>query len=426
MLILIHSKTKQITMIYGEVLTIGDEILYGQINNTNAKFISTELGKIGVKVIRHTSIGDKESEILTALAEAQKRVDIIIITGGLGPTKDDITKKTIAKFFDTELIFDQKVMDMITEMFKQRNREMADNNKVQAFVPANCEVLYNLWGTAPATWIAHEGKVFVSMPGVPVEMEKIMTELVIPKLQGFFKTPNIIHKVIHTIGIGESSLAEKIEGWEDNLPPHIGLAYLPHFMQVRLRLTGVGEDTKTLQAEIDQEAQKVLPLIEKYVFGYDNDTIESVIATLLNTHHKTISTAESCTGGFLAHTFTKVAGSSAYYMGGVISYSNESKTNLLGVNPNTIEDFGAVSEETVKEMAEGVRKRLGTDIGVATSGVAGPEGGTPDKPVGTIWIAYSDGTNTIAKKLQLIKDRLLNIQFTAVLVLDLIRKNLGK
>lgn len=413
-------------MIYAEVLTIGDEILYGQINNTNAKFISTELGSIGVKVIRHTSVGDKEHEILSALTEAQKRADIVMITGGLGPTKDDITKKTIAKFFDTELVFDQKVMDMIAEMFRKRNRDMADNNKVQAFVPANCEVLYNLWGTAPATWIAHQGKVFVSMPGVPVEMEKITTQLVIPKLKTFFKTPNIIHKVIHTIGIGESSLAEKIEQWEDNLPPHIGLAYLPHFMQVRLRLTGIGEDADTLRQEIEQQAQKVVPLIDKYVFGYDTDTIESVIASLLKNHNKTISTAESCTGGFLGHTFTKVAGCSAYYMGGVIAYSNESKSNLLDVHPKTIADFGAVSEETVKEMAEGVCKKFKTDIGVATSGIAGPDGGTPDKPVGTIWIAYSDGTNTIAKKLQLVSDRMLNIQFTAILVLDLIRKNLGK
>jgi nicotinamide-nucleotide amidase len=411
-------------MTYAEILTIGDEILYGQITNTNAKFISAELDKIGIKVIRHSSVGDKESEILAGLRDAQERADIIIMTGGLGPTKDDITKKTIAKFFGVELIFDQKVMDMIVGMFQRFGREMTENNKVQAYIPANCEVLYNLWGTAPATWIAENGKVFVSMPGVPVEMEKITTELVIPKLQSFFKTPNITHKIIHTIGIGESSLAEKIEQWEDNLPPHIGLAYLPHFMQVRLRLTGVGEDKEKLQQEIDEQAQKVLPLIEKYVFGYNTDTIESVIASLLKENNKTISTAESCTGGFLAHNFTKIAGSSAYYMGGVISYSNESKTNLLGVNPDTIEKFGAVSEETVKEMAEGVRKRLGTDIGVATSGIAGPDGGTPDKPVGTIWIAYSDEKGTTAKKLQLIKDRMLNIQFTAILVLDLIRKNL--
>ncbi len=411
-------------MTYAEILTIGDEILYGQITNTNAKFISSELDKIGIKVIRHTSVGDKESEILAGLYDAQERADVIIMTGGLGPTKDDITKKTIANFFGAELIFDQKVMDMIAGMFQRLGREMAENNKVQAYVPANCEVLYNLWGTAPATWIAEKGKVFVSMPGVPVEMEKITTELVIPKLQSFFKTPNITHKIIHTIGIGESSLAEKIEQWEDNLPSHIGLAYLPHFMQVRLRLTGVGEDKDKLQQEIDEQAQKVLPLIEKYVFGYDTDTIESVIASLLKENNKTISTAESCTGGFLAHNFTKIAGSSAYYMGGVISYSNESKTNLLGVNPDTIEQFGAVSEETVKEMAEGVRKRLGTDIGVATSGVAGPDGGTPEKPVGTIWIAYSDEKGTVAKKLQLIRDRMLNIQFTSVLVLDLIRKNI--
>lgn len=410
--------------ILAEILTIGDEILYGQITNTNAQWMGVELGKIGVRVIRHTSIGDKEEEILTALSEAEKRVDIVLITGGLGPTKDDITKKTLAKYFESELVTDEKVLQMITAFFEKRGRTVNDLNRAQALVPDKCEVIYNKLGTAPGMWFERDRKVFMSMPGVPFEMKMLMSDSVLPKIQQFFKTPFIYHKVIQTIDIGESILAEKIAAWEDALPAHIKLAYLPSFSQVRLRLTGISEEQESLIREVEEETAKMLPLIEKYVFAIGEVTIEEAIGNLLLEQNKTLAAAESCTGGFLAHQLTKVPGSSRYFMGGVVAYSNEVKMKQLGVDEETLKNHGAVSEETIREMAENVRLKLNTDIGVATSGVAGPDGGSPEKPVGTVWIAYADEKGTVTKKLQLVSDRLLNIQLTAVFVFDLIRKSL--
>jgi nicotinamide-nucleotide amidase len=408
-----------------EILTIGDEILYGQITNTNAQFMSSRLSEIGIRVINHTTVGDNVEAILSALEQAEARVDVVLITGGLGPTKDDITKKTLADYYGSELIVNERVLQMVTDFFTKRGREITEINKKQALVPANCEVLYNDWGTAPAMWFERNGKVMVSMPGVPKEMEKLMTERAIPKLKSFFTLPIIIHKVIHTVGIGESMLAELIENWEDNLPKNMALAYLPNYSQVRLRLTGFGDDTAVLETETNNEIKKLIPIIEKYVFGYDEMTLEKAIAQLLLNQQKTIATAESCTGGYLSHLFTKIAGSSNYYMGGIVSYSNDIKIKQLGVDSTTLQNFGAVSEQTIKEMAENVRLKYQTDIGVATSGIAGPDGGTPEKPVGTVWIAYADEKGTFTKKLQLGGDRELNIHFSAIAVLDLIRRKLG-
>jgi nicotinamide-nucleotide amidase len=410
--------------IFAEIITIGDEILYGQITNTNTKFISEKLSDLGIKVIRHTSVGDQEAEILGALQEAEARADLTLMTGGLGPTKDDITKKTLAKYFGSALRYDDRVLQMVTDFFEKRGRELTDLNRAQALVPEVCQVLYNDWGTAPAMWFERNGRVFVSMPGVPKEMEKLMTERVIPKVKEFFATPTIIHKIIHTIGIGESMLAEAIADWEDNLPQGIGLAYLPSYGAVKLRLTGMSQDAETLAQTIQNEVVKVLPIIEKYVFGFDDDTLETAVARLLVAQNQTIATAESCTGGYLAHLFTKIAGSSRYFLGGIVAYSNEIKMNQLGVKSETLANNGAVSEATIREMAENVRLRYGTSIGVATSGVAGPDGGTPDKPVGTVWIAYADGKETFAKKLQLFSDRGINIQMAANAVMDLIRRKL--
>lgn len=410
--------------IFAEILTIGDEILYGQITNTNAQFISQALDQIGIKVIRHTSIGDQEQEILTALAEAESRADVTLITGGLGPTKDDITKKTLAKYFDTDLVIDEKVLQMVTDFFVKRGREMGELNKLQAAVPRTCKVLYNPYGTAPGMWLERNRKVFVSMPGVPFEMQGLMRDNVIPELQAFFETPYIHHKVIQTVGIGESMLAEKIENWEDNLPENIGLAYLPSLMQVKLRLTGFGDDKEKVIQTIEAEAEKVMPLIEKYVFGFDKITLEEAVGNLLLEQGKTISTAESCSGGYLAHLITKVGGSSRYYQGSVIAYANQIKAEILGVKQETLDNFGAVSEETIKEMAENIRLKFKTDIGVASSGVAGPDGGSPEKPVGTVWIAYADEQETYTKKLQLVQDRFINIQLTSLAILDLVRRKL--
>ncbi|GAB3510003.1 competence/damage-inducible protein A [Emticicia fontis] len=416
--------------ILAEVVTIGDEILYGQITDTNTQWMSTELDKIGIKTVRKSSVGDQEDKILHILQEAESRADIILLTGGLGPTKDDITKKTLCKYFDDELIINEDALAFITEFFTKRGRPMTELNRQQAMVPSKCTYLANKTGTAPGMWFekttdSDRGKIFVSMPGVPHEMKYLMSNEVIPRLKKYFETPIIYHKMIRTIGVGESFLAEKIEKWEDSLPSHIKLAYLPSFGQVRLRLTGVGENEEILKQEVHNEVDKVLPMIQSFVFGYDNDDLEVALGKLLNSKGKTVSAAESCTGGFISHLFTKVPGSSAYFMGSVVSYDNSVKINVLGVKPETIAEHGAVSEETVTQMAEGARKLMKTDYAIATSGVAGPDGGTPEKPVGTLWIACAMEGRTIARKIQMSNQRETNINYGSVVAMNLLRKMLN-
>ena len=411
-------------MVKAEVITIGDEILFGQITDTNTQWIGTELTNIGIRPIRKTSIGDNKSDILAAFAEAEARADVILITGGLGPTKDDITKTTLCEYFDTELEINEEALALITSFFEKRGRAMTELNRQQAALPKNCTYITNHWGTAPGMWFERNGKVFISMPGVPFEMKSLMTNTLLPKLKGFFQTPVIHHTIIRTVGFGESFLAERIAGWEDNLPPHIKLAYLPGFGQVRLRLTATGSDTEQLKKDNQAQVEKVLPLIEKHVFGYNNDELETVIGRLLREKAATLSAAESCTGGYVSHLITKVAGSSQYFMGGVVSYSNEVKINELGVKSSILDSYGAVSEQTVIEMAEGVKNRLKTTYGIAASGIAGPDGGTEEKPVGTIWVACAGPNGTVTQKLQLGKYREQNIQYTAVFLLNLLRKQI--
>lgn len=412
--------------ILAELLTIGDEILYGQIVDTNSQWMSVELDKVGIKVVRKTSIGDTENEILTALAEAEKRADIILITGGLGPTSDDLTKPCLAKYFNCELKIHEEALSEVSEFFKSRGRELTEVNRQQAALPVCCTKITNAIGTAPGMWFDKNGKVFMSMPGVPHEMKLMMRERVIPKLLNTFTLPTIIHKVIRTCGIGESFLAEKISAWEKSLPAHIKLAYLPSLGEVKLRLTGFGEDAVKLKKEIDGLVEKIQPIAGEYIFGYDEETLEEAIGKLLRQKKLTISVAESCTGGYLSHMITSVPGSSEYFIGSMIPYAYEIKMRQLGVKPETLEKYGAVSEPTISEMANVVRARFSTDIGVATSGIAGPGGATPDKPVGTVWIAYSDKHQTVTKKLQLSKDRAINIRMASVLVLNLIRLSLPK
>lgn len=409
-------------LVLAEVITIGDEILYGQITDTNTQWIGVELGKIGIKIIQKTSIGDSESEILRGLAEAESRADIILITGGLGPTKDDITKKTLCKYFDDELIINDDALAFITDFFEKRGRQLTEINRLQAAIPSKCTYLPNKTGTAPGMWFERNGKVFVSMPGVPYEMKYLMNNEVLPRIKTFFQTPILQHKVIRTIGIGESLLAEKIENWEDNLPKNIKLAYLPSFGQVRLRLTGFGDDEEVLHQQIDAEVEKLIPQIEKFVYSQTDEDLEFAIGRMLKEKNQTVSVAESCTGGYVSHLITKVPGSSVYFMGSVVSYSNEAKMNVLGVKSETLEKFGAVSEETIREMAEGVRKVMNTDFGIATSGVAGPDGGSPDKPVGTIWLAVASKNRTIARKILMTQQRDTNIQYGSVAALNLLRK----
>ncbi|MEQ9298833.1 MAG: competence/damage-inducible protein A [Cyclobacteriaceae bacterium] len=407
-----------------EIITIGDEILYGQILDTNAQWMSTALNDIGVRTIRRTTIGDNEQDILTALAEAEARVDIILITGGLGPTKDDLTKPCLAKYFGCEMELHESALADVISVFESKGRELTEINRQQAVLPIACQKVTNAIGSAPGMWFEREEVVFVSMPGVPYEMKMMMSDQVIPKLQETFEMPVIFHKLIKTIGIGESWLAEIIEDWEDHLPENIGLAYLPSLGQVKLRLTAVGDSQEELERQVEEQIEAVRPLISQYIYGYNKDTIESTTGGDLVKNGLTIATAESCSGGYLAHMITSVPGSSAYFIGSVISYHNDIKINELGVPEQIIKEHGAVSEETVKEMAMSIRRKFGTDIGLATSGVAGPGGGTTEKPVGTVWIAYADGEHCIAKKLLLGTQRALNIQLSALHSLNLLRQQL--
>lgn len=413
-------------IIKAELLTIGDEILYGQIVDTNSQWMSVELDKVGIKVIRKTTVGDQEQEILTAFAEAEKRADIVLITGGLGPTSDDLTKPLLAKYFNCELVMHQEALAEITAFFKSRGREMTELNRQQAALPSCCTKITNPIGTAPGMWFERHNKVFMSMPGVPHEMKKMMTERVIPKLKQTFQTPVIHHKVIRTIGIGESFLANKIAVWEKSLPPHIKLAYLPSLGEVKLRLTGFGNSTADLQKEINALSDALQPLAGEYIYGYGDEPIEVAIGKMLRERKLTLSIAESCTGGYLSHLITSVPGSSEYFLGTMIPYAYEVKMRQLGVKPEVLEKHGAVSEPTIIEMANIVRAKFNTDIGVATSGIAGPGGATAEKPVGLVWIAYSDKHHTVTKKLKLSQDRMINIRMASVAVLNLIRMSLPR
>ncbi len=412
--------------ILAELLTIGDEILYGQIVDTNSQWMSVELDKVGIRVIRKTTVGDQEDEILTAFGEAERRADIILITGGLGPTSDDLTKPLLARYFNCKLKIHEEALAEVTEFFVSRGRELTETNRQQAALPVCCTKITNPIGTAPGMWFEKSGKVFMSMPGVPHEMKKMMTERVIPKLLQTYKMPVITHKVIRTVGIGESMLADKIESWEKTLPAHIKLAYLPSLGEVKLRLTGFGDSSQALQNEIEELSEKLLPLAGEYIYGYGEEPLEVAIGKKLREKKLTLSIAESCTGGYLSHLVTSVPGSSDYFLGSMIPYAYEIKMRQLGVKPEILEKYGAVSEPTIIEMANIVRAKFNTDIGVATSGIAGPGGATPDKPVGTIWIAYSDKYHTVTKRLQLSKERIINIRMSSAAVLNLIRLSLPK
>lgn len=414
-------------MILAEVLTVGDEILFGQITDTNSQWISAELTNLGIKTNRKTSIGDQKSEITNAIDEAFKRSNVVIMTGGLGPTKDDITKKTIAEYFKVDLILNEDILKDVTYFFESRNRTLTEINIGQAYVPSNAFAIRNSCGTAPGMWFeTNDGKILISMPGVPFEMKKMMQLDMLPRLKSYFKTPVIFHKMILTIGIGESFLSDMIAEWEDALPSNIKLAYLPSVGTLRLRLTGYGEDLNLVKIAVEKEYLKVYPLISNYVFGYENDNIATVVGKLLVENNLSFGTAESCTGGYISHLITSNPGSSAYFKGSIVSYSNEIKSKVLGVSESDINTFGAVSETIVIQMAEGLRKNLNVDVAVAVSGIAGPEGGTNEKPVGTVWLALSDNEGTITHQLNLGNLRENNIQMSAIAALNMVRKRLLK
>jgi nicotinamide-nucleotide amidase len=406
-----------------EIITIGDELLIGQVIDTNSAWIAEQLNMVGIRVHQITSISDNEEHILKTLNEAAQRVKLILITGGLGPTKDDITKHTLCKYFDTSMVFSEEAYKNVEKLFYHRGVVVTELNRLQAMVPANCKVIPNPNGTAPCMWFEKDGCTYVSMPGVPFEMKAIMEEEIIPRLL-YNLNQVIIHRTILTEGIGESALATLIESWEDSLPTFIKLAYLPQPGMVRLRLTAYGTDRMELQNAINQAENELYTYAGKYIFGFDNDTMESVVGGLLRKKGMTLSTAESCTGGNIAQLITSIAGSSDYFKGSIVAYANDIKQEFLGVPQSMLAEYGAVSEQTVIAMAEGIRQRFATDCSIAVSGIAGPAGGTSEKPVGTTWIAIATPNETVARKFMFGDHRGRNIRKASVAALNMLRSKL--
>ncbi len=411
-----------------EILTIGDEILIGQITNTNSVWIAQQLNQIGIKVVHMASVSDDERDILKALEDATERADFVFITGGLGPTKDDITKKTFAHFFGTELILDEAVLIDVSSFFIKRGREVSQINKDQALIPKGSRVIKNKSGTAPGMWMLKGKTQFISMPGVPYEMKEMMIAEILPAIKSEFKLPHIYHKTVLTQGIGESMIAELIEKWEDNLiTKNIKLAYLPQPGLVRLRLSSSGENISELKKNIDNEIEKLIPQIKEYVFGFENygeemPSIEKVTSELLRKKKQTIAIAESCTGGYVSSLFTAIAGSSDIFKGSIVPYNNFAKHELLHVDNSVFEKVGAVSKECVIELAENVLSKFHSHFSLSISGIAGPGGGTSEKPVGYVWIAVSDGKKTLAKQFQFGDNRQRNIVMTANAAINFLRK----
>ncbi len=404
-----------------EIITIGDEILIGQIIDTNSSWLGQELSMLGIQVVHRTSVSDQQDKITKALHDAGLRADIMILTGGLGPTKDDITKATLAEFFQVKMKLNEEVLNWVTKIFTTRKLPMIESNKLQAMVPENCEILFNKNGTAPGMWFQESGKIYISLPGVPFEMKSIFSEYVIPKLKLLLQLPAIIHRTIQTTSIGESFLAKKIAAWENDLPAYIKLAYLPSVGQVRLRLSGTHCNREMLTKEIQNRIDDLYGIAGEYIFGEEEDSLPLVVGNLLKKDQLSLSTAESCTGGYIAHLITSIPGSSNYFKGSIVSYANEIKIAELSVSKQVISDEGAVSENCVRQMAEGIRKKYRTDFSIATSGIAGPDGGTPEKPVGTVWIAVSSETKTIARLFNMGDSRERTIHRTALQSLDMLR-----
>ncbi|MEQ1732504.1 MAG: competence/damage-inducible protein A [Bacteroidia bacterium] len=401
--------------IKAEIITIGDELLIGQVIDTNSAWLGKELNKIGVKVHQITSVTDDKQHILTALHEAQQRAQVVLITGGLGPTKDDITKTTLCEYFNTTLIQNDDVLSDVTAIFAKYNREVTPINKLQALVPSNCTVIRNTRGTAPAMLFntANNG-IMVSMPGVPYEMKTIMELSVLPLLQQHYTLTPVLHATLLTHGIGESMLAEMVGTWDDSLPQGMQLAYLPAPSMVKLRLSYYNNDTTIDRTQLLQtKTQELLAIVHEYVYGFDDDTIEQLIQTHFIKNKLTLTVAESCSGGAIAQAITALAGCSAYFNGGVVAYSNMLKQTILGVDEQLIQTHGVVSIEVVEAMAKGALRLGNSNYAIATSGIAGPDGGTAQKPVGTVCIAIacSDG-RTYSKQLKLVHDRKINIQLT--------------
>ncbi|MDR0791747.1 MAG: competence/damage-inducible protein A [Chitinophagaceae bacterium] len=408
------------------IITIGDELLIGQVVDTNSAWMAQELNKTGIAVKHRIAVGDVWKDIWDILDEECKYADIILITGGLGPTADDITKPLLCEYFAGKLVIHQPTLEHIAylhENFFKRLLTINDRNYKQAEVPDNCTVIKNEVGTAPGMWFEKDGQIFVSMPGVPHEMKTMMSRYVLPKLQQTFLLSRIAHRTLLTAGIGESALAERIKDFENNLPPDIKLAYLPNYGMVRLRLTATGnEENNDMETALNKRFEELQSLIKDVVVANEDIPFEEAIGRLLVKYNKTISTAESCTGGYIAHLLTAIPGASAYFIGSVVSYANQVKTNILGVNNSVLDTAGAVSEACVREMVSGAIGLLKTDYAIAVSGILGPSGGTPEKPVGTVWIAVSNGSKTYTQKFHFRYDRLRNMHLIVTQAFIMLRK----
>ncbi|MGB2758611.1 MAG: competence/damage-inducible protein A [Maribacter stanieri] len=412
-----------------EIITIGDEILIGQVIDTNSAFIAKELNKIGVSVYQITSIQDERVHLLKAFKEASERVDVVLITGGLGPTKDDITKHTLCEYFNDELVENAEVLAHVEELFAKyiSNTPISDINRMQALVPSKAEVLHNANGTAPGMLIRQGEVTFISMPGVPFEMKHLMTDSVIPKLAAYYKRPHIIHKTIVTYGMGESAIAKRIETWEDELPSNIKLAYLPNLGKVRLRLSAKGSNYDELASAMEAESEKLYPLINDIVFGLEDDeSLEEIVAKLLTSKNLTLSTAESFTGGKIAERITSVPGASSYFKGSVVSYATEAKINVLKVPEELVEKYSVVSAEVATAMAKGARELMKTDFAIATTGNAGPTKGDSNAEVGTVFIAIEGTTSHFVQEFQMGSTRERVVEKSVNKAFELLQKEILK
>ena len=403
------------------ILTVGDELLIGQVVDTNSAWMATKLNELGVRVREIRSISDSKEAILKALEAAFLESDIVLMTGGLGPTKDDVTKTGIAEFLGTGLIFDQGTFDKITAMFAKRNIPLSDSHRQQCLMPEGIQLLDNQMGTAPGMRFEKEGKIGISMPGVPYEMKYIMEHHVLPMLQSMSKVI-IRHRTFMTAGTGETVLEDAIHDVIAGLPPFIHISYLPSLGTVRLRITGSHTDEAQVDVAMQDAEAQIFSRIQTHVYGYDGETLPSCIYRLAKGRGITIGTAESCTGGGFAHQLVSIPGSSSYFLGGVVAYSNEIKIKMLGVSPETLAEYGAVSEATVLEMVDGALEVLGCDIAIAFSGIAGPDGGTVEKPVGTIWCAIGNRQHRFAFLIRAGKDREKNIQYAIAVGMNQLRK----
>lgn len=407
-----------------EIISIGDELLIGQVINSNASWMGEQLFLNGIPLRRVTTVGDNEAQLHSAISEALLRVQFVFLTGGLGPTSDDITKPALCSYFGTELVFNQEAYEQVEALFKRRGLAVTERNRQQAFLPALCRPIQNLNGTAPGMWFDLDESVMISMPGVPFEMKPMFAEQVLPAIRRKYSTSNYFFRTVMTIGVGESFIADKIADWESKLPEGYSVAYLPQPGIVRLRLGGSGTDGQAVLQTLHRLEAELVQILNELVYGYDNQSIEEVVFQLLRSTGKTISTAESCTGGYIAHLLTSLPGSSACFKGSIVAYSNEIKTGFLGIADKTIELEGAVSRQVAEEMALAIREKFGTHYGLGVTGIAGPDGGTAEKPVGTVWIAVAGVDGIISQKFQLGEQRDRNIRRSALAALNMLRVQL--